>query len=339
MNYVLRKDSFPPSDSYPLQNGPLYADSSGSRHNLYSDDYAGTNLLQSFSVRNSLLQTEMTIAFFKFLIGIGPDWFGPVICGTESWHIYFLQPISPSLSNPLGLQHPAFPNTNCVSNNLIRGDFLIYHTLDFLIICVIRSLKRRFKSHYEIIKDMYTISFPSQPPKPHPRYTTQSSPGLAIITTLSVISPNRKTKPTNGHPPIPPHRPRLHPIYRANRDHLHHQPHCTILFLLESESPLYIVNILTTPLQSMEDTLPTLWNSLTLTDSETTTIVIDQSILSTPENAIVGRLAMKRFVSHFDIEKSMRSFWEIRGAMETTRLGDNIFMFVFDDKMICNRII
>lgn len=89
----------------------------------------------------------------------------------------------------------------------------------------------------------------------------------------------------------------------------------------------------------MEDTLASLWNSLSLTDCETSNIVIDRSKLSTPANTIVGRLAMKRFVSLFEIEKGMRSFWEIKGAMETTRLGDNLFMFIFDDKQICNRII
>lgn len=35
----------------------------------------------------------------------------------------------------------------------------------------------------------------------------------------------------------------------------------------------------------------------------------------------------------------MKIIWDMNGAMETTRLGDNIFMFVFGDKQTCDRIV
>lgn len=81
-----------------------------------------------------------------------------------------------------------------------------------------------------------------------------------------------------------------------------------------------------------------MWNSLSLTDSETSNL-LEHSKFSTPANAIVGRLAMKKFVSLFEIEKGMKIVWDVIGIMETTRLGDNIFMFVFTEKKVCERIV
>lgn len=89
---------------------------------------------------------------------------------------------------------------------------------------------------------------------------------------------------------------------------------------------------------AMEETFSSLWNSLSLTDSESTTVIIDHSKLTTPANAIVGRLAMCKFVSLFEIEKGLKIVWELSTPMEITRLGDNTFMFAFADKLTCNRI-
>lgn len=57
---------------------------------------------------------------------------------------------------------------------------------------------------------------------------------------------------------------------------------------------------------SMEETLAFLWDSLSLSESETTTLVINHSKLSTPDNAIVGRLAMRKFVSLVEIERGLK---------------------------------
>lgn len=67
--------------------------------------------------------------------------------------------------------------------------------------------------------------------------------------------------------------------------------------------------------------------------------MIDQTKLSTPANAIVGKLAMKKFVSLFEIERGLKIIWDMNSVMETTYLGDNLFMFVFNDKKICERIV
>lgn len=55
-----------------------------------------------------------------------------------------------------------------------------------------------------------------------------------------------------------------------------------------------IFAISSSPVVTIEDTLASLWNSLSLMDTETSTLIIDQTKLSTPPNAIVGRLAMKK---------------------------------------------
>lgn len=89
----------------------------------------------------------------------------------------------------------------------------------------------------------------------------------------------------------------------------------------------------------MEETLASLWNSFSLSESETSTIIIDQSKLSTPVNAIVGKLVMKKFMSLFEIERGLKMIWNVKSEMETTRLGDDIFMFAFSDRKTCERVV
>lgn len=186
---------------------------------------------------------------------------------------------------------------------------------------------------------MHAKSSLSHPPKHLPRTRTQSSPSLAIITSPGDSSSAWKSQLPNGSFPLLPRRALSITIYRRSVDRSLHRPLYNIHCKPKSVSPPSTFCSNLHICFNMEDTLASLWNSLSLTDSETTTIIIDQTKLSTPANAIVGHLAMKRFVSLFEIEKGNRSFWEVKGAMETTRLGDNIFMFVFDDKLTCDRIV
>lgn len=88
----------------------------------------------------------------------------------------------------------------------------------------------------------------------------------------------------------------------------------------------------------MEDVLSTLWDNLSLIENEATTININPKKLSSPTNALIGRLAMRKFVSIFDIEKGLRNIWDMTTSMEINQLGDNLFMFEFKDSKACKRI-
>lgn len=81
-----------------------------------------------------------------------------------------------------------------------------------------------------------------------------------------------------------------------------------------------------------------MWNNLSLTEHKISTLIIDNSKLSIPNNALVGRLAMKKYVSIFEHEKGLRSIWDIPNCMETTLLGNNLYMFTFVDARTCKRI-
>lgn len=47
---------------------------------------------------------------------------------------------------------------------------------------------------------------------------------------------------------------------------------------------------------------------------------------------------MKKHVTTFDLEKGLRSMWEIAANINVTLLNENIFMFEFKDKNACERI-
>lgn len=88
----------------------------------------------------------------------------------------------------------------------------------------------------------------------------------------------------------------------------------------------------------MEEDLANLWNDLTLTDVETCTIKADPEKLINPINALVGRLAVRKFASLYDIEKGLRSAWDVKTPLEITQIGDNLYIFELVDKKICDRI-
>lgn len=47
---------------------------------------------------------------------------------------------------------------------------------------------------------------------------------------------------------------------------------------------------------------------------------------------------MKKHVNTFDLEKGLRVIWDVFSAMDVTQLGDNLFMFEFQDNRACDRI-
>lgn len=72
-----------------------------------------------------------------------------------------------------------------------------------------------------------------------------------------------------------------------------------------------------------------------ISDSESTTIIIDPTKLSIPEKTLVEKLAMKKFVSLLDIEKGLKFIWELKDHMDINRLSANTFLFSFRDKKKC----
>lgn len=88
----------------------------------------------------------------------------------------------------------------------------------------------------------------------------------------------------------------------------------------------------------MEDILATMWNSLPLSKNEALTLNIDTNKLSAPKNALIGKLAMKKHVSSFELDKGLKSFWDANNAMETTPIGDNLFLFAFEEADTCECI-
>lgn len=88
----------------------------------------------------------------------------------------------------------------------------------------------------------------------------------------------------------------------------------------------------------MEDGLYSLWQKLSLTESETITINIDLAKLMNPINALVGRLAMEKFASIFDLEKWLKSICDLKTPLKITQIGDNLYMFELIDKKVCDRI-
>lgn len=88
----------------------------------------------------------------------------------------------------------------------------------------------------------------------------------------------------------------------------------------------------------MEEDLANLWSGLTLTESEACTIKVDSDKLITPINALVGRLVVRKFASLYDLEKSLRSTWDVKTPLEITQIGDNLYIFELVDRKVCDQI-
>lgn len=80
----------------------------------------------------------------------------------------------------------------------------------------------------------------------------------------------------------------------------------------------------------MDDFLTSMWNNLSMSKNEAITLNIDSNKLSTPKNAFVGKLAMKKHVSPFEVHKGLKSLWDVVNKMETTAHGENLICCVLD---------
>lgn len=120
-------------------------------------------------------------------------------------------------------------------------------------------------------------------------------------------------------------------LYSANQNARDHKD-ISLLALFFSHRKL------NRPFIVMEDTLTSLWENLSLTEIENATINIDYTKLLAPSNALIGRLAMKKHVTTFDLEKGLRSMWEVPASMEVTLLNEYLFMFELKDARACDRI-
>lgn len=86
----------------------------------------------------------------------------------------------------------------------------------------------------------------------------------------------------------------------------------------------------------MEEELANLWSGLTLTNLEATIINIDSEKLVTPINAFVGRFAMRKYASVFDLEKGLRTSWIVKTPLEIMQIGENLYIFELIDRKVCD---
>lgn len=93
------------------------------------------------------------------------------------------------------------------------------------------------------------------------------------------------------------------------------------------------------PFCSMEDFLASMWSTLSLSEKEGCTLEIDPNKLSVPKNVIIGKLAMKKHVSLYEVDKGFKIFWNASKEMETTQLGDNLYLFAFKNERTIQRIL
>lgn len=56
----------------------------------------------------------------------------------------------------------------------------------------------------------------------------------------------------------------------------------------------------------MDDSLTLMWNNLSLPKNEAITLNIDPNKLSALKNALVGKLAIKKHVSLFEVDKGLK---------------------------------
>lgn len=89
----------------------------------------------------------------------------------------------------------------------------------------------------------------------------------------------------------------------------------------------------------MDDFLASMWSNLSLSKNEAITLEIDSKKLSVPKNALVGKLAMKKHVSLFEVDKGLKSIWDAAKDMESTLLGENLFLFTLKNEWVLERIL
>lgn len=111
-------------------------------------------------------------------------------------------------------------------------------------------------------------------------------------------------------------------------------PHFTIYTLCFPTSYYYFPYTLT-----IEDDLASMWNTLSLIENESITLQIDPNILSVPDHSVIGKVAMRKNVSLFDIDKGMKIIWNATQDLETTMVGDNLYLFSLKNERVLDHVI
>lgn len=81
-----------------------------------------------------------------------------------------------------------------------------------------------------------------------------------------------------------------------------------------------------------------MWNSLSLAETEAVTLHIDDLLLNIPNLSIIGKFAMKKIISTVDVDKFLKTIWNTSNSMETTLVGENMYLFSFVDIATKERI-
>lgn len=107
----------------------------------------------------------------------------------------------------------------------------------------------------------------------------------------------------------------------------------SIVSFYYTRSPLVVCILL------MDDMLASMWNSLSLAESEAITLTIDEANLSLPKFALIGKLAMKKFIHVSEVDRNLTSHWRLPSPVETNLVGDNAYLFSFADEFACERVL
>lgn len=114
-----------------------------------------------------------------------------------------------------------------------------------------------------------------------------------------------------------------------------------ITYLANSKTFSSSLYLPTNPFQPspMDDTLANMWNTLSLTENELITVDIDPNSLSVPSFAILGKLAIKKHVGIYELDRGLKFIWNVENAMDTTAVGDNTYCFIFQNAKVVDRIL
>lgn len=82
-----------------------------------------------------------------------------------------------------------------------------------------------------------------------------------------------------------------------------------------------------------------MWNTLSLTENEAITLHIDPQKLSVSKFSLIGKIAMKKHVSLYDVDKGLKSIWKVENELETTQLGENLYLLAFKSAQTVERIL
>lgn len=89
----------------------------------------------------------------------------------------------------------------------------------------------------------------------------------------------------------------------------------------------------------MDEMLASMWNSFSLAESEAIILNIEDSNLSRPKFTLVGKLAMKKHVNTAEVDRNLKNQWNTLCSMETNLVGENVYLFSFNDEATCDRVL